>query len=88
MAHLWKSEDRFQESVFSFYIIGPRARTQVLRIGSRQLTMLNLLMTTPSFLFFPVSSTTQTNSDIRNSWGDKNLGLPCLLPSSLQPSWP
>lgn len=33
--HFWTSEDNFQESFLSFYPVGPRDWTQVVRLGSR-----------------------------------------------------
>lgn len=37
MVLIWKSEANFQESIFSFYRVGPRDGTQVLMIGRKRL---------------------------------------------------
>jgi hypothetical protein len=34
VAHMWRSEDSFRESVLSFYHVGPRNQTQTIRHGA------------------------------------------------------
>lgn len=40
-AKAWGSEDSFQESVFSFYHVGPRDQAQVIRFSSMLLYLLS-----------------------------------------------
>lgn len=35
---MWKSKDNLQEPVLSFYHVGSRAQTQVIRVGASVLT--------------------------------------------------
>lgn len=42
--HLWTLEDNFQESVLSFYHVGPRNGTWVIRLGNMCLHLMNHLI--------------------------------------------
>lgn len=42
-AHVWRSEENFQELVLSFYRVNPGDQTQVLKLGSKNPYPLNHL---------------------------------------------
>lgn len=49
--HLWIPEDNFQESVLSFYHVGPRGRTWVIRLGNVCLHLMSQLIS-PGVTYF------------------------------------
>lgn len=51
MVPVWRSEDKFQESVLSFNCVGPGDQTQVVKLGDKCL-YLQSYFTSPLFFFF------------------------------------